>query len=124
MSHPEADGPPDLTPIVIGEVWENPVTRERATILERPWDNPVRRAAAELTALVGARVMGEHYHPALVEKFTVLDGQLTVKREGQTSILQPGETVVSEAGVWHDWWNAGEGDARGWRSHQESGLCT
>ena len=114
MSHPEADGPPDLTPIVIGEVWENPVTRERATILERPWDNPVRRAAAELTALVGARVMGEHYHPALAEKFTVLDGQLTFKRDGQTSILHQGEAAVIEAGVWHDWWNAGEGDARVW----------
>ena len=58
MSHPEPHGPPDRTPIKVGEVWENPVTRERATILERPWDNPAGRATAELTALVGARVDG------------------------------------------------------------------
>jgi len=32
MSHPDPDGPPDLTPIEVGEVWENPVTGERATI--------------------------------------------------------------------------------------------
>jgi hypothetical protein len=72
----------------------------------------VGRASAELIALVGARVLGEHLHPALVEKITVLEGQLTVKRDGQTSILHQGETAVIEAGVWHDWWNAGEGDAR------------
>ena len=37
MSHPEPLGPADRTPILVGEVWENPVTNERATILERPW---------------------------------------------------------------------------------------
>jgi quercetin dioxygenase-like cupin family protein len=102
MSHPDPNGPPDRTPIQIGEVWENPVTRERATILELPYQNPEGRATAELTALVGAQVVGEHFHPALVERFTVLEGELTVKRAGQTAILRQGETVVIEAGVWHD----------------------
>jgi quercetin dioxygenase-like cupin family protein len=111
MSHPDANGPPDRSPIRIGEVWENPVTRERATILERPWDNPQGRATAELTALVGARVMGEHRHPRLVEQFTVLEGELTVKRDGRTSTLHRNETAVIEPGVWHDWWNAGDRDA-------------
>jgi hypothetical protein len=36
MSHPEPHGPPDRNPIKVGEIWENPVTRERVTILERP----------------------------------------------------------------------------------------
>ena len=57
MSHPDPHGPPDLTPIQIGEVWENPVNRERLTILELPWQNPEGRAVDELTALVGARVV-------------------------------------------------------------------
>lgn len=112
MSHPDQNAPPDLTPIRIGEVLENPVTRERATILELPWKNPERRAVAELTALVGARVVGEHRHPAMIERFTVLEGELTVRRDGQTSILHEGETGVVEAGVWHDWWNASDRDAR------------
>jgi hypothetical protein len=54
-------------------------SRYRGTlgILERPWDNPpAGRVTGELTALVGARVMGEHRHPALVEQFTVLEGAL------------------------------------------------
>jgi quercetin dioxygenase-like cupin family protein len=112
LSHPDPNGPPDLTPIQVGEVWENPVTRERATILERSIDNPERRGTAELTALVGARVVGEHLHPSLVERFTVLEGELTLKLDGKTSILHEGESAVIEAGAWHDWWNAGDRDAR------------
>ena len=112
MSHPDPSAPPDLTPIRVGEVWENPVTGERATILELPYENPEGRVTAELTALVGARVMGEHRHPALVERFTVLEGELTLKLDGETRILSEGETAVVEAGVWHDWWNAGDRDAR------------
>ena len=112
MPHPDSNSPPDRTPIRIGEIWKNPVNRERLTILERPWDNPAGRAVLELTALVGARVVGEHRHPAMVEKFTVLEGDLNVKRNGQTGILRQGETAVAEAGAWHDWWNAGNRDAR------------
>jgi quercetin dioxygenase-like cupin family protein len=112
MSHPDPNAPPNLTPIEVGEVWENPVTRERATILELPNRNPERRAVAELTARVGARVVGEHRHPALLERFTVLDGELTVKRDGETSILRKGESATIEPNVWHDWWNAADKDAR------------
>jgi Cupin domain len=56
--------------------------------------------------------MGEHLHPALVERFTVLEGELSVKRNGQTSILRQGESAVIEPGVWHDWWNASDHNAR------------
>ncbi len=112
MSHPDPNGPPDLTPLHSGEVFENPVTGERGTILEPPWRNPEGRMTCELTALVGARVAGEHRHPAIVERFTGLDGELTVKRDGRTSVLREGETAVVEAGVWHDWWNASDRDIR------------
>jgi quercetin dioxygenase-like cupin family protein len=112
VSHPDPNGQPDLTPIAIGEVWTNPVTRERATVLELPTENPEGRATSELTALVGARVVGEHRHPSIVERFTVIEGELTVKRDGQTSVLHEGETAEIEPDVWHDWWNAAERDAR------------
>jgi quercetin dioxygenase-like cupin family protein len=111
MSHPDPHGSPDLTPIQVGEIWENPVTGERSTILELAWNNPEGRATVELTALVGARVVGEHRHPTLVERFTVLEGELTLKRAGQTSILREGETATIDPGVWHDWWNASDRDA-------------
>jgi len=112
MSHPDPHEPLDRTPIQIGEIWENPITRERATIVELPHQNPERRAVAELLALVGARVVGEHRHPGIIERFTILEGELTVKRNGKTSILREGETATIEPNVWHDWWNAGDRDAR------------
>lgn len=111
MSHPDPNGAPDLIPIEIGEVWENPVTAERATILAVPWENADGHATAELNALVGARVVGEHRHPAKVERFTVLEGELTLKRDGAKSVLGEGETGVIGPGVWHDWWNASDRDA-------------
>ena len=110
MSHPDPNGPADVTPIEVGEVWENPITGERATIVELPNANRDGRLIVELTAFAGAPGGGEHQHPAAVERFTVLEGELTVKRDGQTSVLGEGETVTAEAGVWHDWWN--EGDKR------------
>jgi quercetin dioxygenase-like cupin family protein len=112
MKHPDRNGPPDRTPIKVGEMWVNPVNREYAKIVELPWQNEAGRGVAELTALVGARVVGEHFHPAMVERFTPLEGELTVKRNGQTSTLREGETSTVEPGVWHDWWNATDRDVR------------
>lgn len=111
MSHPDPAAAPDLRPIEPGEVWENPVTLERAVLLEAPWWNRAGRAVADMTALPGARVVGEHVHPALHESFTVRDGELTVRRDGQRSIVRAGERADIEPGVWHDWWNEGHVDA-------------
>ena len=111
MSYPDPSAPPDIRTIEPGEIFENPVTRERAVIIELPWQNPPGRAVAEMTALPGARVVGEHLHPALRESFSVLQGELTIVRGGQTSTLSAGESADIEPGVWHDWFNVGAVDA-------------
>ena len=92
-------------------MWDNPVTLERGVIVELPWSNDEGRAVADLTALPGARVAGEHMHPALLESFSVQEGELTVLRDGQKSILRAGERAEIKPGVWHDWWNEGDVDA-------------
>jgi quercetin dioxygenase-like cupin family protein len=111
LSHPATDPVTDLAPIRVGEVWVNPVTRERATVLELPWQAPEGRGVAEVTALVGSRVPGEHRHPNLVERFTVLQGELTVRLDGRTFVLHEGQTNEVRRGQWHDWWNASDRDA-------------
>ncbi len=112
MSHPDPNGPAATRPWRVGDELWNPVTRERAVLLETPLDNVVGRARAEMTALVGSRVLGEHLHPGLIERFTVLEGQLTVRRDGKTGKLREGETSEVRAGQWHDWWKAEDHDAR------------
>jgi len=111
VSHPDPSAAPDLRPIEPGEILENPVTRERAIIVELPWQNSEGRAVAEMTALPGARVVGEHLHPALRESFSVLAGELTVVRDGQRSTLRAGDNADIEPGVWHDWFNVADVDA-------------
>jgi quercetin dioxygenase-like cupin family protein len=111
MSHPNPAAAPDVRPIEPGEVWENPVTRERAVILEMPWLNAEGRVVADLTALPGARVVGEHLHPTLHESYSVQEGELTMLRDRQRSVLRVGDQVHIEPGVWHDWWNEGDVDA-------------
>ena len=111
MSHPDPGASPDTRPIEPGEVWDNPVTLERGVIVELPWLNNEGRAVAELTALPGARVAGEHVHPALHETFSVEEGELTVLRDGRKSVLRAGERAEIEPGIWHDWWNEGDVDA-------------
>jgi mannose-6-phosphate isomerase-like protein (cupin superfamily) len=112
MRHPDPSGPPDLRPWQVGDELVNPVTKEWARILELPWQNSEGRSRAEMVAAVGSRVVGEHRHPGAVERFTVLEGQLTVKRDGATSVLHEGETAEVGRGHWHDWWNAADRDAR------------
>jgi hypothetical protein len=38
--------------------------------------------------------------------FPVLEGDLTLRLDGQTSVLRQGETGVMEPCVWHDWSDA------------------
>jgi quercetin dioxygenase-like cupin family protein len=108
MSHPDPAAPPDRRPLEVGEVWENPVTLESAVVLDLPWLNDEGRAVGQLTAVPGTRVVGEHMHPALVESFSVQEGELTVVRDGQKSVLGTGERAEIQPGVWHDWWNEGD----------------
>ncbi len=112
MSHPDPSGPAATRPWRIGDELDNPVTREHARILEAPWQNPQGRARAEMIARVGARVLGEHQHPGIVERFTVLEGELTVRLDGKVSKLLEGQSSEVTAGRWHDWWNASDRDAR------------
>jgi len=96
----------------VGDSLENPVTGEFARILELPWENPEGRGRAELLAVVGARVVGEHAHHQMVERFTVLEGELTVRINGATGLLSEGQTAEVRPGQWHDWWNASDRDSR------------
>jgi mannose-6-phosphate isomerase-like protein (cupin superfamily) len=102
MSHQELHGPRSgRTP----SPWNAPRSWCVPGITPRSRDRRVDRAR-------WSACHGEHRHPSLVEQFTVLEGELTAKRDEQTSILHQGETVIIEPGVWHDWWNAGNRDAR------------
>ena len=47
-------------------------------------------------------------HPALVERFTVEEGELTMLRDGRKSVLRAGGRAEIPPGVWHHWWSEGD----------------
>ena len=93
------------------EVYINPVTGERAVVREKPSPANGDLMVADLHLRPGGRIVGEHVHPAIEERFTVIRGEAGFRLGGRSDIARPGATIVCPAGVPHDWWNAGAGEA-------------
>ena len=89
-----------------GDVYENKVTREYAVVLRGSEDCGDGPAIVHLTARPGAAVVGEHIHPHMRERFTVIGGTLEARIAGRVHSLGPGQAATVEAGIAHDWWNA------------------
>jgi quercetin dioxygenase-like cupin family protein len=87
---------------------ENRRTGELGRLHVSPADTEGRRLVADLYALPGAAVVGEHVHDQMDETFTVLAGTLDVRLDGAESRAVAGETVEIPAGTAHDWWNSGD----------------
>jgi quercetin dioxygenase-like cupin family protein len=105
--------PQDIPRSHRADVIENRVTGERAVVLrgtEEVGDSG--KLAVQLSVRAGGAVMGEHVHSQITERFRVIDGKLGVRVDGEESVLETGGDVTVRPGVVHDWWNAGEGEAR------------
>jgi mannose-6-phosphate isomerase-like protein (cupin superfamily) len=89
-----------------GDVFENRATGEYAVILRGSGDRGDGPILAHLLVRPGGAVTGEHVHPYLNERFTVLGGRLDARVNGRRMSLGPGQSVLVEARVAHDWWNA------------------
>jgi quercetin dioxygenase-like cupin family protein len=107
MSHPPVEAAP-TTPISAGDSLENSKTGELGTILKSPWEGGDPSLEAELRVQPGGAVVGEHVHPHFDERFTVREGRIGFRLNGEESIAGPGDVVEIPRGSWHDWWNAGE----------------
>lgn len=94
-----------------GEVYENPVTGERVVIRVGTHETGGERLVADIYARPGAAVAGEHVHPSIDERFTVLRGKVGFCIDGREAIAKPGHEIHVPAGVVHDWWNAGDEEA-------------
>lgn len=95
-----------------GDVVENTVTGERAIVLVGSADSNDGKIVCFMGVRPGGRVVGEHVHPSLTERFRVVCGRLGVRMDGVESELGPGDEVTVRPGVVHDWWNAGDDEAQ------------
>jgi len=94
-----------------GEVYLNPVTGERAVIRIGTDITAGERLVVDVYIQPGGRVMGEHIHAEMEERFVTLRGQVGFRLAGRTSIAEPGVELMAAPGTPHDWWNAGTEEA-------------
>jgi quercetin dioxygenase-like cupin family protein len=94
-----------------GDVIENPVTGERVVVRVGTEDSGGDLLAVDGYVKPGGAVTGEHVHPAIDERFTVLRGRVGFRIDGRESIAEPGERLHVPAGTAHDWWNVGDEEA-------------
>jgi quercetin dioxygenase-like cupin family protein len=95
-----------------GEVYENPVTGERAVVLMGTEESGGELLVSDLYVRPGGAVMGEHVHPKIEESFTVVRGRLGYRLDGRKGVAKPGERLHVPRGTTHDWWNVGEEEAQ------------
>jgi mannose-6-phosphate isomerase-like protein (cupin superfamily) len=110
MSHPPILAPA-TEPFRVGEALENPRTGERGVLVKAPWEGSDDSLEADLYVQPGGAVAGEHIHHDFDERFTVKQGRIAFRLDGEESVAGPGETVEIPRGHWHDWWNAGDEEA-------------
>src|SRR5215472_16171805 len=94
-----------------GDVFENPVTGERAVVRIGTNQTAGELLVVDLYIRPGGAVMGEHVHPAIEERFTVLRGHVGFRLSGRVATAEPGVTLLAPPVVPHDWWNAGAEEA-------------
>jgi mannose-6-phosphate isomerase-like protein (cupin superfamily) len=96
-----------------GDVVWNPLTGEKALLIESAGETGGARIVADFAVEEGGFVPGgEHVHDKCSEHFEVLDGHITFLVNGEERTLGPGEHLTVPRGAWHRWWNAGEGEVR------------
>jgi len=93
-----------------GDVFENPATRETGRIITGGGDTDGRYMQSEIRVRPGGGVSVAHRHAVCTERFEVVEGELTLKLDGQVRTLGPGEQATVETGVAHRYSNASDAD--------------
>ena len=95
-----------------GQTLANPASGERITFRTTAAQTDGELLAIELELPAGRRVPGPlHIHPRQEERFEVVAGTMRFRVGRQRLVAGPGEVVVVDAGVPHDFANAGDTDA-------------
>jgi quercetin dioxygenase-like cupin family protein len=94
-----------------GQSIENRVTGERVVIITGTEETNGELLVTDLFIGPKGAVAGEHVHPNIEERFTVLRGTVGFRLNGVEKIAPLNETLVVPPGVVHDWWNAGSDEA-------------
>ncbi|MFZ5553268.1 MAG: cupin domain-containing protein [Bacteroidota bacterium] len=83
----------------------NPVQKDYVTFIETHTDTNGKRTLVEVELAAGGGV-GLHYHKTYSEKFTVIEGELSVQLGKKIHVLKKGETATALPNINHRFFNA------------------
>ncbi len=96
-----------------GDVIWNPLTGEKAMLVESAEETGGERIAVDFAVERGGFVPGgEHVHDHCAEHFEVRAGRMSFVVDGEERELGPGEQLTVTPGTWHYWWNPGDEEVR------------
>ena len=95
-----------------GERYENPVTGEYGYTRIGTEETGGKLLVSDLRVRPGGAVLGAHLHPTIDERFTVVSGKIGYMLGDQRGVLEAGQSADLPKGIPHDWWNAGDEEAR------------
>ncbi len=96
-----------------GDVVWNPLTGEKAMLVESAEESGGSRIVTDLAVEGGGFVPGgEHVHDVCAEHLEVKAGQITFLLDGEERTVTAGEEVSVVPGTWHRWWNAGQDEVQ------------
>jgi mannose-6-phosphate isomerase-like protein (cupin superfamily) len=90
-----------------GDVFDNPVTGERATILLGTRETRGDRLVVELELQGAGFGSPLHKHPLIHERLKVVNGRVGLMIGDAISVVEPGKMIEIGPGVPHRFWNAG-----------------
>ena len=91
-----------------GKIISNPIIGQQIRFIRTSKDTDGALLEMESIYHNRSREPVPHYHPKQAEDFVVLEGELTVKINGDEKKLQKGDHLHIPSGTVHSMWNAGE----------------
>jgi quercetin dioxygenase-like cupin family protein len=95
-----------------GDTLTNPVTGERLTFVTTSADTDGEHVVVDVELEPNGTVAAAHIHPHQAETFSVTEGVVAFKVDGEEKLVGAGEIVHVEAGQSHKFWNTGDTRAR------------
>ncbi len=91
---------------------ENRFSKERITFLRTGAETNGELFEFEVSVPTDMIAPPQHLHLRQEERMEVLEGEMTMRIEGQQHVLRPGESYAVKPGVAHTWENSGPGPLR------------
>jgi quercetin dioxygenase-like cupin family protein len=96
-----------------GDVIWNPLTGEKALLVETAEETDGARMVAEFAVEAGGFVPGgEHVHDHFAEHVELHAGRVAILIDGAERVVNAGDQVTVAPGTWHRWWNASDDEVR------------